>query len=928
MIRKLLILGLLLCCLAVSAQSVIKGRVVDVTDNSPLSFANIFIDRTTVGTAADGEGNFELKGAPTGKVELLFSFVGYKLGKVNVTVKEGVNEIGTIALMPAEQQLSEVQVKASRDKTWEKQFKKFERIFLGDDEIASECKIVNPGVLDFSTKEKGKQLTAKADVPLEIENNALGYRIEFFLSDFWKSAQGYLIEGKVRFEQLGQPDEATAKKWMANRQQAYLGSAQHLFKAIIDHRIAGEKFHLYTERPGLENATSRSLMFEESFAQVLMHYDTSNIVSKNSLPDLYDINMPGRVEIHNYNERSLPRVYRDMGYKVSWIQLEEGKVTVTKEGLPVDPTKVITSGDMSDQRVSYMLPLNYEKGKIELRKNEVISIDRFKEKIYLHTDKPYYYQGEPLWFVAHVNYAEPILKDSLSRVLYVDLISPDRRIVQSKTLNINEGTARGDFILSDSLSSGTYYLRSYTNWSRNYGDGICVKPFAILNITDKVNSTAGDLSELLSDEVIVTTDKDVYHTREEINLSLSTVTLVGDPIEGLLSVTVTDASQVVPVAQTSTIESSLTVKPTGEIASDDLFPVEYGITVKGRLSNDRGKPVSVLLDVIQVKPGNFFITETDSLGLFTISGIQASDSAQLMLKVSGKEKSSGRIGKLELLNTSMPVGNEISGSVLLPTESTESRQRIISEYEVPKGVRMLEEVEIKDTRIDEQAVQRYAESYGAPDYVLDAEHLNTSYGNLLYTLNGQFPGFVARETNEVDASGRPVWAIYTERARNSSLTAPPPPLILINNVAAVGEAHTVLSSIDPATIIRIELTTRINPMHGAQGAGGVLSIYTKTGAEIESRPQDPNFVTLNIKGFDISRDFRSPRYDSPSEDTSRGDYRATIYWNPKVVTDEANGAVVSFFAADLETSYRIEVEGLTKNGRPVRTVKYITIRND
>lgn len=366
MIRKLLVFGMALSYLGVSGQSVVRGRVVDATDNSSLPFTNIFIDRTTIGTAADGEGFFELKGAPIGKVELLFSFVGYRLGKVNLTLKDGVNEIGVIALVQAEQQLSEVQVKASRDKTWEKQLKKFERIFLGDDEIASECKIVNPWVLDFSTKEKGKQLTAKADVPLEIENNALGYRIEFFLGDFWKSAQGYLIEGKVRFEQLHQPDEATAKKWIANRQQAYLGSAQHLFKAIVDHRIAGEKFHLYTERPGLENATSRSLMFEESFEQALMHYDTSRIVSKNSLQDLYDINMPGRVEIHNYNERSVPRVYRDMGYKVSWMQLEEGKVTVTKEGLPIDPTRVITSGDMSDQRVSYMLPLNYEKGKLDV----------------------------------------------------------------------------------------------------------------------------------------------------------------------------------------------------------------------------------------------------------------------------------------------------------------------------------------------------------------------------------------------------------------------------------------------------------------------------------------------------------------------------------------------------------------------------------
>lgn len=74
------------------------------------------------------------------------------------------------------------------------------------------------------------------------------------------------------------------------------------------------------------------------------------------------------------------------------------------------------------------------------------------------------------------------------------------------------------------------------------------------------------------------------------------------------------------------------------------------------------------------------------------------------------------------------------------------------------------------------------------------------------------------------------------------------------------------------------------------------------------------------------RGFRSPQYDRQSDDLDRADYRSTIYWNPRLVTESGSGAII-FFAADLETIYRIEVEGLTKNGRPVRAVKYITVRN-
>lgn len=924
---SLVFVGILIQITATFAQSVIvKGRVMDGSTGTSLPFANVFIDRTTIGTAADGDGYFVLKGAPAGKVELLFSFVGYRLGKVNLNLKEGENEIGVIRLDPAEQQLSEVEIKATRDKTWEKQLAKFEKIFLGDDELADGCKILNPWVLDFSTKEKGMQLTAKADVPLEIENNSLGYKLNFFLIDFWKNAQGYLIEGKVRFEQLPEVDERINKVWLQNREKAYIGSAQHFFKAIINHRIGGEKFKLYTERPGLENATSRSQFFAQAMADALMEYDTTRMVILGMDPNVRQVRLKGRIEVHNYNERSIPRVYRDMGYRVSWIRLDGGEVTVNAEGFPLDPTRVIVSGDMSDQRVSYMLPLDYRKGKIEFKNDvESISWERYKEKVYVHTDKPYYYPGEPIWFAAYLSYGDPILQDSMSKVLYVDLINPSHEVIQSKTILIDNGTASGDFILGETLSPGTYYVRSYTNWSRNFDGGIFVKPFALLNLTDKVDPSEADRERIESDQLSIVSDKGSYKTRDRITLQILCTNAEGDPIASQLSTSITDMSQVTPVKDSRQITRNFSLTKTTANVDTALLRMEYGITVKGRFLNDKGHPESVLLDVLQTNPNSFYLTESDANGLFTLSGIQGYDSVDLFIKPrTAKDR---KYGKVELLSGRLPVGEEVNEEVMLKTAVTEFPQRIVSDYEVPKGARMLEAVEIKDTRIDEEAVQRYAESYGKPDYVLDAKHLNTSYGNLLYTLNGQLPGFVARETSITDpTSGKPVWSIYTERARNSSLLFPPPPLILINNVEASGEPYLVLSSIDPATITRIELTTRINSMHGSRGAGGVLAIYTKTGAEIADKPIDPNFLKITIGGFNKPREFKSPDY---STENPAGDYRSTLYWNPSLKTDAETGtASVSFYAADLETTYRVVVEGVTSDNEPVRAVYHLRIENE
>ncbi|MFC7666129.1 carboxypeptidase-like regulatory domain-containing protein [Hymenobacter humi] len=60
--------------------------------------------------------------------------------------------------------------------------------------------------------------------------------------------------------------------------------------------------------------------------------------------------------------------------------------------------------------------------------------------------------------------------DSLSQVLHVDLLSPDKKVVARRTLRLQGGRASGDLDIADTLGAGTYVLRAYTNWMRNAGD--------------------------------------------------------------------------------------------------------------------------------------------------------------------------------------------------------------------------------------------------------------------------------------------------------------------------------------------------------------------------------------------------------------------------------------------------------------------------
>ena len=104
-----------------------------------------------------------------------------------------------------------------------------------------------------------------------------------------------------------------------------------------------------------------------------------------------------------------------------------------------------------------------------------------QEKVYLQFDNTSYYPGETIWFKAFVVNAST-LKRAPSKVLYVDLISPEGVLLKQQKLMIVAGQADGMFTLEDEstqqarelrgvtrYSSGFYEVRAYTNYMQNFG---------------------------------------------------------------------------------------------------------------------------------------------------------------------------------------------------------------------------------------------------------------------------------------------------------------------------------------------------------------------------------------------------------------------------------------------------------------------------
>lgn len=93
-----------------------------------------------------------------------------------------------------------------------------------------------------------------------------------------------------------------------------------------------------------------------------------------------------------------------------------------------------------------------------------------QEKVYLHTDKPYYAIGDDIWFKAYVIDAQTLTSTPLSNILYVDLIDGRDSIKKTLRIPLVLGFGWGNFELKDSLKEGNYRLRAYTTWMRNFGE--------------------------------------------------------------------------------------------------------------------------------------------------------------------------------------------------------------------------------------------------------------------------------------------------------------------------------------------------------------------------------------------------------------------------------------------------------------------------
>ncbi len=143
------------------------------------------------------------------------------------------------------------------------------------------------------------------------------------------------------------------------------------------------------------------------------------------------------------------------------------------------------------------------------------------EKLYVHTDKPYYNLGDTIWFKAYLFDAATLAASKRSGLLYVELNDDTAEAVRRISIPIKEGVGYAQIPLVPKIfHEGGYTMRAYTNWMQNFGSDYFFTKRLYLGVPTQDTWLVRSSSKMTR-----VTDKDELQT--EVSLTRSDQSAVG-----------------------------------------------------------------------------------------------------------------------------------------------------------------------------------------------------------------------------------------------------------------------------------------------------------------------------------------------------------------------------------------------------------------
>ncbi|MDZ7650407.1 MAG: TonB-dependent receptor plug domain-containing protein [Cytophagales bacterium] len=447
----------------------------------------------------------------------------------------------------------------------------------------------------------------------------------------------------------------------------------------------------------------------------------------------------------------------------------------------------------------------------------------------------------------------------------------------------------------------------------------------VLGIYERPLSYEQDSLTQQGSEVKLISSKKTFNPREKIKLEFAIRNEDGTPRPAELSISVTDLNQIIDIDNNK--NNILTEFDLQEWNSKDYltteinYAIETGITLVGRYRGKKGKPEKNTFNIVIGNFSDVREVEADKQGNFKVTGLHFYDSAEIAFQSIGKAKKFE--GSITWVDRVPPAMKEIKTEIKIHTKTEATIQRAQLPTVETEPTILLKEVTVNEEVDMELNKENIPQVYAKADITITGDKIREASRTSLFTaLRSQVPGLnVVNGYLRIGTASNFMGASSTE------------PLLILDGLQFTGGGgdsnYGRLQQINPEMVDRVDVIKYGSAaMYGTRGGNGVIIITTIKGEYGSS----DRFIESNLAqkqkvlGYSKAGEFFSPDY-SKSRSKNYRDTRSTILWVPQIRPDDVFGlATILFYAADLITTYKIAVEGVSDLGEPIHGIFYINIQ--
>ncbi|MGZ5245938.1 MAG: MG2 domain-containing protein [Flavitalea sp.] len=541
-----------------------------------------------------------------------------------------------------------------------------------------------------------------------------------------------------------------------------------------------------------------------------------------------------------------------------------------------------------------------------------------KEKFYVATDKPVYLAGETIYLKAFCTDNETGKPLDLSRVAYIEIVREKQPYARA-IIELKNGSGNGYLDLPSSLGSGTYTLRMYTNWMKNFGpESFYHRNLQIINPLSKENPKlqVTALPALKTSEEIKLPELKVgslFDRRSKVSVAIDMYGN-GNENEGYdLYATVYFMDKTGISEKESNGKPGLELLAPGkkENGLNEKLEIKYLPETKGHIvravANENISGKDVFLSV-PGRPAKLYTGIPDSTGGVTFLTDLIPGGEVVVPQIYYEGSHNGNITVLspfseEYIEDDLPEKRndqtEVGGTEMNIQKSLLSQQVA---YYFGQEEQVVSPV-LADTSM---FFPKTEYTYLLDDY--------TRFPTMEEVLREYVVGVIVQKNKNgyrFESVSRDKFGIATVHH----------PVVLIDGIPV--SANTAIK-LDPLKVSRLDILTQ-SYYYGTAVFDGIISFHTYDG-KLGELNLDPGVIPVEYPGVQLSRLPLFPEYNTAQKKSSRlPDFRTTLYWNPSISKGRDGNYAFDFSTSDMKGKYMIVVEGMSKEGKSIRLEKEVMV---